>query len=86
LLAAMFLLMVEADRLSNDHIPQVPPLKEAGARKGFLEPAEFAKLREELPGYLQDAIAFLYYSGWRKGAMRSLECLRDFDLGLHLRS
>jgi integrase len=76
----MFKLMVEANRLSHDHVPTMPRLKEAEARKGFLEPAEFAKLRDALPAYLRDAVSFLYLSGWRKGAMRSLMWSRDAEL------
>jgi integrase len=76
----MFKLMVEAGRLSNDHVPTMPRLKEAEARQGFLEPAEFVKLRDALPTYLRDGVSFLYLSGWRKGAMRSLQWLRDAEL------
>jgi integrase len=76
----MFKLMVEAGRLSHDHVPAMPRLKEAEARQGFLEPAEFVKLRDALPTYLRDGVSFLYLSGWRKGAMRSLQWLRDADL------
>jgi integrase len=76
----MFNLMVEDGRLSRDHVPTTPRLKEAEPRKGFLEPAEFVKLRGALPAGLRDAISFLYLSGWRKGAMRSLNWSRDAEL------
>jgi integrase len=76
----MFFLMVKANRLSRDHVPAVTRLAEAPPRRGFLEPAEFAKLRDALPGYLRDPATFLYLTGWRKGAMRSLIWSRDVEL------
>ena len=62
----MFSLMVEAGRLSRDHVPARPRLEEAPARRGFLEPADFARLRDALPAYLREPASFLYLSGWRK--------------------
>jgi integrase len=79
-LRRMFKLMIDASRLSHDHVPKRPRLKEAEPRKGFLEPAEFAKLRDVLPAYLRDPVSFLYLSGWRKGAMCSLMWSRDAEL------
>jgi integrase len=76
----MFNLMAKAGRLSRDHVPAVPRLEEAAPRRGFLEPADFARLRDALPAYLREPASFLYLSGWRKGAMRSLMWLRDFEL------
>jgi integrase len=69
----MFALMVKSKRLSHDHIPDIDFLPEADARQGFLERPEFEQLVAVLPPYLQDPITFLYLSGWRKGAMQSLE-------------
>src|ERR1700730_12391330 len=76
----MFNLMAKAGRLSRDHVPAVPRLEEEAPRRGFLEPAYFARLRDALPAYLREPASFLYLSGWRKGAMRSLMWLRDFEL------
>jgi integrase len=76
----MFNLMVEAKRLSRDDVPSVPRLEEAPARQGFLDPPEFAALQKALPAYLQNAVHFLYVTGWRKGAMRSLQWARDIEL------
>lgn len=76
----MFNLMVDAKRLSHDHVPSVPRLEEAPARQGFLDPPEFAVLQKALPAYLQNPVKFLYVTGWRKGAMRSLEWARDIRL------
>lgn len=59
--------------------PHVPMLEEDNARSGFLTHGEFEKLRDALPADLRDPVAFLYYSGWRVGEMRSLEW-RDVDL------
>jgi integrase len=72
-LRRMFNLLVQAKRLSHDNVPFFPHLKEAEPRQGFLEPAEFSRLRDALPDYLKDSVEFLYLTGWRKGAMRSLE-------------
>jgi integrase len=76
----MFNLMVKAGRLSRDHVPTVVRLEEAPPRRGFLEPADFARLREALPEYLREPASFLYHTGWRKGAMRTLQWLRDCEL------
>ena len=54
-------------------------LPEANPRQGFLEPCDFARLRDALPEYLRDPIWFLYLSGWRKSEMRTLEW-RDVDM------
>jgi integrase len=74
----MFVLAARDKRLSVDHVPTVHRLKEAEARQGFLEPAEFARLVDALPHYLKDPVDFLYHSAWRVGEMRSLEW-RDVD-------
>ncbi len=76
----MFVLMVKARRLSRDHVPAVPRLEESAPRRGFLEPAEFAGLRAALPDYLRNPVTFLYLTGWRKSAMRTLEWMRDTEL------
>jgi len=76
----MFNLMVKAGRLSRDNVPSALRLEEAAARRGFLEPADFARLRDALPAYLREPASFLYVTGWRKGAMRSLTWLRDCEL------
>ena len=76
----MFNLMVKAGRLSRDNVPSAPRLEEAPARRGFLEPADFVRLRDALPAYLREPASFLYLTGWRKGAMRSLLWMRDFEL------
>jgi integrase len=39
----------------------------------------FLALRDALPDYLKDPVAFLYYAGWRVSEMRGLEW-RDVDL------
>jgi putative transposase len=51
-------------------------LEENNARQGFVD---HAQLREHLPKYLKDRIAFLYLSEWRLGEMKELEW-RDVDL------
>jgi integrase len=66
-----FSLAIQAGKLF--HRPYIPMLEENNARQGFLEHADFLRLRKELPDYLKDRISFLYLSGWRVGEMRSLE-------------
>ncbi len=76
----MFNLMVKAGRLSRDHIPSAPRLEEAPPRSGFIEPAEFEKLRNALPEYVRDLVSFMYLTGWRRGAATSLCWVRDTEL------
>jgi hypothetical protein len=71
-----FHLAIQAGRLA--HAPHIALLEEHNARQGFLEPAAFTALREQLPPHLRDAISFLYLTGWRVSEMRSLEW-RDVD-------
>jgi integrase len=79
-LRRMFNVMVEAGRLSRDHVPAVPHLQEAEPRQGFLEPAEFARLRDALPEHLKEPASFLYAIGWRLSAMQTLQWGRDLEL------
>jgi integrase len=59
--------------------PYIQILDETHAvRRGFLEPGDFHRLHDALPGYLRDPVMFLYLTGWRVGEMRSLEW-RDVD-------
>jgi integrase len=81
-LGRMFNLMVKAGRLSRDNVPARPRLQESAQRSGFLEPNDFARLRDVLPDYLREPTSFLYVTGWRKGAMRSLQWLRDCELDI----
>ena len=76
-LRRMFSLAVKAGRLP--HRPHVAMLAEDNAREGFLEPADFAAVRAQLPDYLADAATFAYLTGWRKGEVGTLEW-RDVDL------
>jgi integrase len=76
----MFYIMVKAGRLSRNNMPATPHLQEAPARRGFLEPADFARLRAALPAHLREPASFLYLTGWRKGAMCRLQWLRDCEL------
>jgi len=70
-LARGFTLMMRAGRLSSR--PHIAQLREDNARQGFVDPADFDRLRRALPAYLQDPIHFLYLSAWRVGEMRSLQ-------------
>jgi integrase len=76
-LKRMFKLAIESGRLR--YAPHIPLLHENNAREGFVDHGIFVSLREHLPQYLKDPVAFLYLSGWRVGEMRALEW-RDVDL------
>jgi len=65
LLRRMFNLAVEDGTLRT--APHFPMLKEAPARKGFIEYADFQKLRQELPEYLRSVATMAYYTGMRLG-------------------
>jgi integrase len=51
-------------------IPYFPMPKESAARKGFVEPAVFEKLRKALPAHLRPIVTFMYYTGCRLGAAK----------------
>jgi integrase len=77
-LKRMFTLAIRAGKLA--HRPHVALLSEVdNARTGFLEPADFAALREHLPAWLADATTFAYLTGWRRGEVATLEW-RDVSL------
>jgi integrase len=65
--------------IKNALLPEIKLLEVSNARQGFVDPADFNRLHAALPESLQDAIRFLYLSGWRVGEMRSLEW-RDVNL------
>jgi len=65
LLRRMFNLAIEDGTLR--FAPHFPMLKEAAPRNGFLEHAEFQKLRAELPEYLRAIVTMGYYTGMRLG-------------------
>jgi integrase len=62
-------------RQSEDLVysPHIQLLDESdNFRQGFVNPAEFVKLHDNLPGYLKP-IEFLYLTGMRSGASKKLE-------------
>ncbi len=78
LLAQAFKLGVERQRISA--APRIRKLSEKGnARQGFFEKADFDALVKHLPDYLEGFAKFGYYSGWRRGEIRSLRWA-DLDL------
>ena len=52
--------------------PAIGLLEEDNTREGFVEPAEFDAIVENLPEHLQDFTRFAYNSGWRRGEVRTL--------------
>jgi len=70
LLRRMFRLAVQDGKLRD--YPYVPMLKEAPPRKGFLEYADFQRLRQELPEYLRSILTMAYYTGIRLGEILGL--------------
>jgi integrase len=70
LLRRMFRLAVEDGKLRD--VPHFPMLREAPPRKGFLEYAEFQRLRIELPEHLRPVATVGYYTGMRLGEILGL--------------
>jgi integrase len=63
-------------RIAGDIVyqPHIQLLDESdNVRQGFVNPAEFVKLHDNLPGYLKPIIEFLYLTGMRSGAAKKLE-------------
>jgi integrase len=52
--------------------PAISLLAENNARQGFLEPADFEAIVQNLPEHLKDFARFAYLTGWRKGELQSL--------------
>jgi integrase len=65
-----FSLAVRAGKAA--HRPYIPSVKVDNARKGFFEPADFAKVEAHLPPALRPYVRFLYLTGWRAGEARGL--------------
>jgi integrase len=71
LLAQAFRLGVERQRIGA--APRIRKLSEKGnARQGFFEKTDFEEMVKHLPDYLDGFVRFAYYSGWRRGEIRSL--------------
>ena len=67
-------LIAEAFRHERLTPPEIRHLSEQdNVRRGFLEPADFARLLPHLPNDLQDFASFAFKTGWRKGEIASLE-------------
>ena len=62
-----FRLMVRAKKLH--FAPYIPRLKEHSPRGRYIPPADLARIREHLPEYLHDFLAFAYDDGIRKGQL-----------------
>jgi integrase len=71
LLVRMFNIAKREGKLS--HIPHFMRLKEAKPRVGFLSPTKFAELRDAMPEHLRPLLIFLYFTGCRIGAARSVK-------------
>jgi integrase len=69
-LRRMFSLAIHDAKLKD--APFIPMLKEPPARRGFLEFADFQKLRAELPEYLRPVLTFGFYTGMRLGEIKGL--------------
>jgi integrase len=63
ILKRAYSLAIKAGRLQVR--PHIPMLAEHNVRRGFLEPAQFALVKAELPVALQPILQFAYLTGWR---------------------
>jgi integrase len=77
----MFRLAVKRGTLTA--VPSMEMLKEAPARSGFFEPAQYETVRRRLPSDLRVAVTIAYTFGWRiKSEVLSLERRHvDLDAG-----
>jgi integrase len=66
-------------------VPRFPKLSEDNARSGFLNRPQFDVLYSHLPDDLKDFALFLYITGWRRGAVASLEWSDVRDGNIYLR-
>jgi integrase len=73
-LRAMMRQAWEHEVLRVTDIPKFPMkvLKPGKVRKGFIEPADFYRLRDEFPASLKPIVTFLYFTGCRIGAARKI--------------
>jgi integrase len=72
LLRRMFMLQVKRDKIRRNEVPYFEMLEESGARQGFLQHADYQKLRQELPEYLRPVLALAYHTAMRKGEILGL--------------
>jgi integrase len=76
-----FRLMVRAKKLH--FVPYIPRLKEHSPRGRYIPPGDLARIREHLPEYLHDFLAFAYDDGIRKGQLaRTLRRHVDLERGV----
>jgi integrase len=75
----------EEARLEPLTVPRFPKLSEDNARSGFLNRAQFDVLLSHLPEDLKDFALFAYVTGWRKGAIATLEWSDVRDGNIYLR-
>ena len=62
-LKRMFTLAMQSGRLLTK--PYIPLLKERNVRRGFFEPEQFQRIREQLPSHMQGITGFACITGWR---------------------
>ncbi len=62
----------ELDLITDNHIPSFVLPKDSKPRTGFLDLADFAKLRDALPEIFRATMIFLYFTGFRSGAAKKI--------------
>jgi integrase len=70
LLRRMFRLAQRENKVQN--VPYFPMEEESPARTGFVEQADFQKVRDALPEALRPFVTFLYQTGCRTGAAKQI--------------
>jgi integrase len=82
-LRSMFSLAKKDSRLPN--VPYVPMLKEPAPRKGFLEYADFQKLRQALPEHVRPLLTLGFYTGMRLGEIKKMKWSNVNLIEAHIR-
>jgi integrase len=71
-LKRMFSLAVKCTPPKVRQVPHIMKLKENNVRTGFFEQSDYLRMKDALPDYLRPIFVTAYFTGLRKGELRSL--------------